>query len=72
MTFSKNLHTIHEGLPFKTKAAANKYDFQPKIADDMPIGDQEKTRRERRIQLMTNEAILKANVTRPGTIKSNR
>lgn len=72
LTFSKNLHPIHEGLPFEMKKKPTDVRFQQKIPDNEPIGDQDKTRRERRIEQLTNEVIFKANQSNPRTIKSNK
>ena len=71
-TFQANLHTVAEGLPFIPQSKQVGVRYQEKIPGANPIGDNEKTRRERRIDLMNNNVILKANQSSTKTNKSNK
>jgi hypothetical protein len=64
-------HSIHEGDPYKKVGTSRTNTYSNYIPGDMPIGDQEKRRREMEEREKQNKKILIASM-RDGTIQSNR
>ena len=64
-------HPTHEGDPYRKVGTSRKNSYSNYIPGDMPIGDQEKLRKERDEREKQNKKILIASM-RKGTIQSNR
>jgi len=71
MVLDTSDHPTHEGDPYKRVGVSRKNTYGNYIAGNMPIGDQEKLRRERDEQQKQEKKILIASL-RKGTIKDNR